>query len=183
MGRIAGPSIIVGELPFHSEDTTMQIRTATPEDWPSIWPFMREIVQAGETFSWDRDLSEAAARERWYAEPPARTIVAVDDGTVLGTAVTGPNHEGPASHIATASFMVDPAHGGRGAGRALGERVLELARTDGYRGMQFNAVVETNTRAVGLWKAIGFEILATIPEGFCHPTHGYVGLHIMFQRL
>ena len=161
----------------------MQIRTATPDDWPSIWPFMREIVKAGETFSWDRDLSEAAARERWYADPPGHTIVAVDDGTVLGTAVTGPNHEGPASHIATASFMVDPAAGGRGVGRALGERVLELARADGYRGMQFNAVVETNMRAVALWQAIGFEILTTIPEGFHHPTHGYVGLHIMFQRL
>ena len=161
----------------------MQIRTATPEDWPSIWQFMREIVEAGETFSWDRDLSEAAARERWYADPPGHTIVAVDDGSVLGTAVTGPNHEDPASHIATASFMVDPAAGGRGVGRALGERVLELARGDGYRGMQFNAVVETNTRAVALWQAIGFEILTTIPEGFHHPTHGYVGLHIMFQRL
>lgn len=97
--------------------------------------------------------------------------------------MTGPNHEGPASHIATASFMVDPAAGGRGVGRALGERVLELAKADGYRGMQFNAVVETNTRAVALWQAIGFEILTTIPEGFHHPTQGYVGLHIMFQRL
>jgi L-amino acid N-acyltransferase YncA len=159
----------------------MQIRTATPADWPSIWPFMRQIVEAGETFSWDRDLSEAAARDRWYADPPARTLVAVDGDTVLGTAVTGPNHEGPAAHIATASFMVDPAHGGRGVGRALGERVLELGRADGYRGMQFNAVVESNTRAVALWQSIGFEIVATIPGGFCHPSQGYVGLHIMYQ--
>jgi L-amino acid N-acyltransferase YncA len=162
----------------------MVIRSATAADWAGIWPFMREIVRAGETFSWNRDLSESAARDRWYAGPPTHTIVAADtDGSVLGTAVTGPNHEGPAGHIATASFMVDPAHSGRGVGRALGERVLELAREDGYRGMQFNAVVETNTRAVGLWRALGFEILTTVPEGFYHPTHGYVGLHIMFQRL
>jgi L-amino acid N-acyltransferase YncA len=162
----------------------MVIRTATADDWAEIWPFMRDIVRAGETFSWDRELSEAAARDRWYAGPPAHTIVVADtDGTVLGTAVTGPNHEGPAAHIATASFMVDPAHSGRGVGRALGGRVLELAREDGYRGMQFNAVVESNARAVGLWKALGFEIIATVPEGFRHPTHGYVGLHIMFQRL
>ncbi|MGH3455556.1 MAG: GNAT family N-acetyltransferase [Nocardioidaceae bacterium] len=161
----------------------MQIRTATPADWPPIWAFMQPIVEAGETFSWHRDLSEAAARERWYADPPGHTVVAADGDAILGTAVTGPNHEGPASHIATASFMVDPAHGGRGVGRGLGEHVLQLARTDGYRGMQFNAVVETNTRAVALWQAIGFEIRTTIPDGFRHPTHGYVGLHIMFQRL
>jgi ribosomal protein S18 acetylase RimI-like enzyme len=49
--------------------------------------------------------------------------------------------------------------------------------------MQFNAVVETNTRAVALWRSLGFELLGTLPEGFLHPTEGYVGLHIMHRRL
>jgi ribosomal protein S18 acetylase RimI-like enzyme len=79
--------------------------------------------------------------------------------------------------------MVDPAHSGRGVGRALGERVLSQARADGYRAMQFNAVVETNVRAVSLWRSLGFEVLATVPEAFCHPSDGYVGLHIMYRRL
>jgi GNAT superfamily N-acetyltransferase len=120
----------------------------------------------------------------WCLEPPGRTAVAVDsDGTVLGTAKMNPNHMGPASHIASASFMVDPEHAGRGIGRALGEHVLDWARAEGYRGMQFNAVVETNTRAVALWRSLGFEVLGTIPEGFHHPAKGYVGLHIMYRRI
>jgi hypothetical protein len=49
--------------------------------------------------------------------------------------------------------------------------------------MQFNAVVETNTPAIGLWRSFSFEILATVPEAFRHPAHGYVGLHIMYKRL
>jgi hypothetical protein len=49
--------------------------------------------------------------------------------------------------------------------------------------MQFNAVVETNVAAVGLWQSLGFEILATVPEAFDHPRHGLVGLHIMYLRL
>jgi ribosomal protein S18 acetylase RimI-like enzyme len=49
--------------------------------------------------------------------------------------------------------------------------------------MQFNAVVETNTRAVALWRSLGFEVLATVPEAFDHPVHGYVGLHLMYRRL
>ena len=49
--------------------------------------------------------------------------------------------------------------------------------------MQFNAVVETNTRAVALWRSLGFRILATVPEGFRHPRHGFVGLHIMYRSL
>ena len=164
----------------------MLIRDATAGDWPAIWPFMRRIVEAGETFSWDRDLSEERARAFWLHEPPGRgrTVVAVDPaGTIVGTAETHPNHGGPAAHVASAGFMVDPGHGGRGVGRALCEHVLDQARADGYRAMQFNAVVETNTRAVALWRSLGFEVLATVPEAFNHPVAGYVGLHIMYRRL
>jgi L-amino acid N-acyltransferase YncA len=160
------------------------IRDATADDWPAIWRFMRRIVAAGETFSWDRDTGEEQARARWLHEPPGRTIVAVDaGGTVLGTAETHPNHGGPAAHVASAGFMVDPDHAGRGVGRALAEHVLEAARADGYRAMQFNAVVESNTGAVSLWRSLGFEVLATVPEAFDHPTEGYVGLHVMHRRL
>jgi GNAT superfamily N-acetyltransferase len=162
----------------------MLIRAAIPADWAAIWTFMQPIVAAGDTFSWDRELDEQEARSRWMSEPPVRTFVAVDsDATIIGTAEMGPNHGGGGAHIATAGFMVDPDHAGRGAGRALGEHVLEQARAEGYVGIQFNAVVETNTRAVALWRSLGFEVLATVPEGFRHPDRGYVGLHVMYRRL
>jgi L-amino acid N-acyltransferase YncA len=165
----------------------MLIREASLEDWPAIWPFMEQIVKAGDTFSWDRDTTEDEARAIWFpggGTPPSHTVVATEaDGTVLGTAETGPNHGGPGAHIATASFMVDPAHSGQGVGRALGQHVLGLACAEGYRGMQFNAVAGSNTVAVRLWRSLGFEVMTTIPEGFCHPVHGYVGLHIMYRRL
>ncbi|MPZ81997.1 MAG: GNAT family N-acetyltransferase [Actinophytocola sp.] len=161
----------------------MRIREATAGDWARIWPFLRDIVAAGDTYTWDPDVTEERARDMWMQTPPGRTVVAVDGDTVLGTAKMGPNHLGPASHISSASFMVHPAHGGRGVGRALGNHVLDRAREDGYRAMQFNAVVSTNTRAVGLWRSLGFEILGTLPEGFRHPTEGFVGLHIMYRKL
>lgn len=167
--------------------TGMEIRDATPADWPGIWAFMQVIVRAGETYSWDPELTGEKARARWFrweGTSRGRTVVAVGPGgAILGTAETGPNWEGPAGHIASASFMVDPAHSGHGVGRALGEHVLGLARAGGFRAMQFNAVVETNARAVALWRSLGFEVLATVPEGFRHPQHGYVGLHIMHRRL
>jgi ribosomal protein S18 acetylase RimI-like enzyme len=71
----------------------------------------------------------------------------------------------------------------QGVGRAHGLHVLDLARAESYRAMQFNAVAETNTAAVALWRALGFDVLATIPDGFCLPARGYVGLHIMYRRL
>jgi ribosomal protein S18 acetylase RimI-like enzyme len=85
--------------------------------------------------------------------------------------------------VANASFLVDPAAAGHGVGRELGEYVLAAAAEAGYRAMQFNAVVETNTAAVHLWRSLGFTILATVPEAFAHPRHGLVGLHIMYRRL
>jgi len=163
------------------------IRDAVPHDWPAIWAFMRVIVRAGETFSWDTDTSERDARDgwfRWQGQPAGFTVVAVDaDGTVLGTAECGPNHGGPAAHVASASCMVDPRYAGRGVGRALGEYVIDRARAEGFRAMQFNAVVETNAPAVRLWRSLGMDVLATVPEGFRHPVDGYVGLHIMYRRL
>ena len=60
---------------------------------------------------------------------------------------------------------------------------MDWARAAGFHGIQFNAVVETNTTAVRLWESLGFEILATVPEAFDHPTDGLVGLHLMYLRL
>ncbi|HEY2318507.1 MAG TPA: GNAT family N-acetyltransferase [Solirubrobacteraceae bacterium] len=162
----------------------MQIREATPPDWDDIWPFLRQIVVAGETYAYDPDMSEDQAQRLWMVGPPARTVVAVDDqGAIVGTANMYPNRPGPGAHVASASFMVDPAHAGRGTGRALGEDMLRWAREEGFRAAQFNAVVETNERAVGLWRSLGFTVLGTVPEAFHHPVHGYVGLHVMHRFL
>ena len=158
------------------------IRDATDDDWPAIWPFFREIVVAGETYAYPRDITEPDARELWMVASPGRTVVAVDgNGHVVGTASMYANRPGPGSHIASASFMVDPSYAGRGTGRALGEEMVRWATAAGFRGIQFNAVVETNTRAVALWNALGFEIIGTVPEAFRHPTLGYVGLHVMYR--
>jgi ribosomal protein S18 acetylase RimI-like enzyme len=160
------------------------IRDAVAADWPAIWRFMNRIVAVGETFCWDRDTSEAQARAMWMHQPPGRTVVAAGpDGSVLGTAELHPNHGGPGAHVANAGFMVDPASERRGVGRALAEHVVARARADGYRAMVFNAVAESNTRAVALWRSLGFTVLATVPGGFRHPVQGDVGLHIMYLEL
>ena len=162
----------------------MEIRDATEQDWLAIWPFLHQIVTAGETYAYDPDMTEDQARRLWMVGPPGRTVVAVDDGgAVVGTANMYANRPGPGSHVASASFMVDPARAGRGTGRVLGEAMLQWARERGFRAVQFNAVVETNERAVKLWRSLGFTVIGTVPEAFAHPAHGYVGLHIMYRRL
>jgi len=53
----------------------VDIRDATPRDWPRIWPVFGEVVQAGETYAYDPDLSSAQARRLWLMSPPSRTVV------------------------------------------------------------------------------------------------------------
>jgi GNAT superfamily N-acetyltransferase len=161
----------------------VDIRPARADDWPQIYPIFAGLVADGRTYAYPEGLSSDEARALWIEPPPGRTVVAVDQDRVLGSAKMGPNRPGRGAHIATASFMVDPAAQGRGVGRALGEHVVAWARESGYRAIQFNAVVETNTGAVGLWQSLGFRILTTVPRAFDHPDHGYVGLHVMFLDL
>lgn len=162
----------------------MLIREATAKDWPAIWPFFHSIVSAGETLTYPLDLGQEEAEGWWFVPAPSRVVVAVDEaGTVLGTAKMNRNHMGNGSHIASATYLVDPARSGRGVGRALCAYSIDWARAEGYRAMQFNAVVETNTYAVKLYRSLGFEVIGTLPEGFHHPAQGYVGLHIMHKAL
>jgi L-amino acid N-acyltransferase YncA len=161
----------------------VEIRDATVADWAAIWPFFQEIVVAGETYAYDADLTTAQAQALWMEPPPGRTVVALEGATVLGSAKMGPNRPGRGAHIGTASFMVAPQARGAGVGRALAEDVIAWHREHGFRGIQFNAVVETNTSAVSLWQSLGFRVVGTVPGAFDHPVHGYVGLHVMFLPL
>ena len=160
-----------------------RIRPTNDDDWSESWPFFSAIVADGETYAYPDDLSSDQARALWMEQPPGLTVVLEDDGRVLGTAKMGPNRPSRGDHVGTASFMVDPAASGRGIGRALATYVVDWHRQQGYDGIQFNAVVETNTAAVHLWQDLGFEIVGTVPGAFRSARHGRVGLHVMYLPL
>ena len=60
---------------------------------------------------------------------------------------------------------------------------LERARERGFLAMQFNFVVSTNTRAVELWKRLGFEIVGRLPGAFHHPGLGLVDAYVMYRAV
>jgi hypothetical protein len=88
----------------------MMIRIASDEDWPLIYPFFAQIIDAGETYSFPDGLTLEEARGWWMEKPPSQTVVAVEGSTILGSAKMGPNRPGRGAHVATASFMVDPQY-------------------------------------------------------------------------
>jgi len=157
-----------------------EIREATDADWDRIWPFWRAIVEAGDTYAYPLGATSDQARSWWMVD---HVVVLDDGGEILGSAKMGPNRPGRGAHVGTASFMVSEAARGRGVGRALAEYCVRWHRDQGFRAIQFNAVVETNTAAVRLWQDLGFRIIGTVPEAFDSASHGLVGLHVMHLDL
>ncbi|GAA0517907.1 N-acetyltransferase [Saccharopolyspora subtropica] len=158
----------------------MRVRDYVEADWPRVWPIVREVIRAEETFPYDPTMTSEQARDTWVVGPPGATVVAVEDDRIVGTAHMQANREGRGSHVATASFMVASGARGRGVGTALCEHALDWVRRRGFAGMQFNAVVETNHAAVDLYRRLGFQIVGTVPGAFDHPRFGRVGLHVMY---
>jgi L-amino acid N-acyltransferase YncA len=166
-------------------EPVVEFRRAVTEDWPDIWPIFSAVVSAGDTYTYPPDIDAASARLVWMKDGSDRavTYVAIEGGQVVGTAYLRPNHPGPGDHIANAGWMIAPESAGRGIGRRFAEHVIDEAREMGFTGMQFNAVVSTNERAVRLWESMGFSIVGTIPRAFRHPGEGLVSIHVMYRRL
>ena len=159
------------------------VRPIRDEDWPAVFRIIDEVVRDGETYAYPEDVTADSARELWVERPPGLTVVAERDGRILGSAKMGPNRPGRGDHVGTASFMVAADARGLGIGRLLGEWVVDRHRRAGFAGIQFNAVVESNEVAVGLWRSLGFEVVGTVPGAFRSRRHGRVGLHVMYLAL
>lgn len=154
-------------------------------DWPAIWPIFRDVVSRGDTYAYSPDIDPADAAAVWMADGTdrRRTYVAERDGEIVATAYVRPNQPGLGDHVANAGWMVAPAAAGQGIGRRFAEHVIDDARSLGFTGMQFNAVVATNTGAIRLWESLGFGIVGTVPDAFRHATEGLVAVHVMYRRI
>lgn len=150
-------------------------------DWDAFEPVFREVVADGRTYAIDASVDDADAQAFW--SDCAHRVVAEVDGELLGAAKMGPNRPAQGAHVGTASFMVGSAARGKGVGRALGEYVVDWHRREGFRAIQFNAVVSTNRAAVALWRSLGFEVVGTVPEAFGLPDGSWADLLVMHLDL
>jgi L-amino acid N-acyltransferase YncA len=158
------------------------IRPAVPGDFDTMWEIFHAIVVRGDSYPFAPDTPRAEAHAYWLG-PNAASWVIEADGRIVGMYKLVANQPGLGSHVANASFMVDPQFGGKGAGKAMGQHCLEEARRRGFRAMQFNFVVSTNARAVALWQSLGFAIVGTLPGAFQHQQLGYVDAYVMYRSL
>jgi len=153
------------------------------EHWPAVWGILEPAFRSGETYVYPTDISEEDARRSWIGGI-LTTFVAVDEtSTVVGTYYLKPNMPGLGDHICNCGYVVSEAAQGRGVASTMCAHSQEEAIRRGFRAMQFNLVVSTNTRAVRLWQKLGFQIIGTIPEAYRHAHLGFVDGHVMHKAL
>ena len=162
---------------------SMKIRPATEADRDAIWNIFRDVVAAGDTYALDRNISREDALAYWFALGTQTYVAEQPAIGIAGTYILRPNQSGGGSHVANAGFMVSARARGQGIGRAMAEHCLREARRLGFRAMQFNYVISTNTAAIRLWKDLGFEVVGTLASAFRHPNKGYVDVYVMYRSL
>lgn len=160
----------------------MEIRHATAADHAAIAKIIVPVFRAGETYTIEPDISEADAIAYWTA-PDKTTFVTLVDGDVLGTYYMKANQAGGGRHVCNCGYMTSDAATGRGIASAMCEHSLRLAKSLGFKAMQFNFVISENRGAIRLWKTFGFEVVGRLPAAFNHPLEGYVDALIMYREL
>lgn len=160
----------------------LEILPATTEHAEAIWEIFQEVIAAGDAYVFEADTTREQFMAYWFA-PAAQPQVALLDGKVAGSYIVKANQPGRGSHIANASYMTASSARGQGIAGKMCQHSLQLAKSLGFRAMQFNIVVATNIVAVTLWQKHGFRIIGTVPGSFRHATLGYVDAYVMFREL
>ncbi|MBU6397903.1 MAG: GNAT family N-acetyltransferase [Rhodospirillales bacterium] len=158
------------------------IRPSIAEDAESIWQILAPVIVAGDTYALPRDWRREQALGYWLA-PDKQCFVAELEGRIAGTYYLKANQAGGGAHVANCGYMTAGWAAGRGVARAMCAHSLDAARVAGFRAMQFNLVVSTNRRAIGLWQQMGFETVGLLPGAFQHPEQGDVDALVMYRRL
>lgn len=160
----------------------MLIRRTRPSDAPAVVDIVLPAIREGGTYALDPQMSEADALAYWMGADK-ETFVAEFEGSIVGTYYMRPNQGGGGGHVCNCGYITSAASSGKGVAGRMCDHSLAYARERAYRAMQFNFVVETNERAVRLWRHKGFDVVGRLPGAFRHPTAGYVDALVMFRTL
>lgn len=160
-----------------------QWREITSSEFPLIRTMLKATLADEAYYTLPADASDEDMHNYWFSGINNRVWVLEEKGVVLGAFNQRANQAGLASHIANGAYMVAPEGRGKGIGRILGVKSLEIARERGFRGIQFNFVVSSNSHAVALWRSLGFIVIGTIPGAFHFKKQRYDDALIMFKDL
>ena len=130
------------------------IRPATDEDFAPLCVLYCQSVKCNPN-GFIQDLSYHGcliAKTREWRKGGGDMLVARDGDTVIAMGGLAPDEGGS---LELCKLHVDPAWQGRGLGRMLTERLIELAGTRGFADIKLH-VTATQKPAIGLYRSMGF---------------------------
>ena len=135
-----------------------------------VW---NEVVEDGIAFPQTEILDRAGGEKFFSSQSYCGVAEDTESGEIVGLYILHPNNVGRCGHISNASYAVSSSSREKGIGEMLVKDCLVQAKNCGFKILQFNAVVKTNTAARRLYEKLGFVQLGTIPQGFLMKDGNY----------
>lgn len=144
----------------------MIIRKYEEKDISKMVKIWNEVVEEGSAFPQEDLLTVLKGKDFFDSQTFCGVAEDEDSGDIVGLYILHPNNIGRCGHISNASYAVDSKVRGKHIGEQLVRHSIHQAYEEGFRILQFNAVVKTNIHARNLYERCGFTQLGTIPNGF-----------------
>ena len=142
-----------------------RVRSAVEADAAAICRIYNQGIE-DRVATLETELRTPAERTQWMAArgPRHPVVVADDRGQVVGWGSLNPYSPRECyRHVADFSIYVDRACRGRGVGKVILARLIELARAHGYHKLVLSAF-PTNTSGMALYERMGFRTVGIYKE-------------------
>ena len=159
------------------------IREYKTEDVTAAITIWNQVVEDGVAFPQEENLTEETGDAFFKEQTYTGIAVNTDNNEIVGLYILHPNNVGRCGHICNASYAVKSTVRGQGVGKAIVTDCLGKAKEIGFRVIQFNAVVKSNTTALKLYQKLGFTQLGTIPGGFLNKDGVYEDIIVHYKEL
>ena len=104
----------------------MEIRKYQETDWSQVWPIIKKVFRAGETYAFTPEITEQEAHNIWVELPKKTYVVTDQSNLILGTYYIKPNQPGLGSHVCNCGYIVPESARGKGAASIMCEFPLLL---------------------------------------------------------
>ena len=154
--------------------------TGDAKDTVMIW---NQVVEEGVAFPQTELLTETTGDIFFKEQSFTGIAYDCEFGGIAGLYFLHPNNVGRCGHICNASYAVRADVRGRHIGELLVEHCIEKGKELGFRILQFNAVVSSNTHALRLYEKLGFVRLGIVPGGFLMKEGHYEDITLYYYVL